>query len=181
MGKLPQKAQQALQAALRRARKWRRPPHWDRSEWHKELDALAQASAFEASLRFDEQKDVPFEAFLFQQVLTALRDFHRKEWVYFHLHYGHLLVTFEGGEREGEACFEGAVRMEGEKQEWRRFWVRWGMERLGERERWVLLKVYWEGWTEEEIAQELGISQQAVNKIKQKALQKLREWLKGLF
>jgi len=55
------------------------------------------------------------------------------------------------------------------------------MERLGERERWVLLKVYWEGWTEEEIAQELGISQQAVNKIKQKALQKLREWLKGLF
>ncbi|MFA0737353.1 MAG: hypothetical protein LKKZDAJK_000432, partial [Candidatus Fervidibacter sp.] len=25
MGKLPQKAQQALQAALRKARKWRRP------------------------------------------------------------------------------------------------------------------------------------------------------------
>ena len=40
------------------------------------------------------------------------------------------------------------------------------------RERWVLLKFYWEGWTEEEIALELGISQQAVSKVKQRALQK---------
>ena len=184
MGKLPQKAQQALQAALRKARKWRRPPHWDGYEWQKELDAIAQASAFEASLRFDGRKDVPLEVFVFQQVLTALRNFHRKEWIYFRFHYGHLSLTFEGGEGEGEkeGCFEGAVRMEGEgeKQEWRRFWVRWGMEKLGERERWVLLKFYWEGWTEEEIAQELGISQQAVSKVKQRALQKLKELLSGL-
>ena len=124
------------------------------------------------------------EVFLFQQVLTALQKFQRKEWAYFRFHYGHLLVAFEGGEEEGEgegeACFEGAVKMEGEGEERRRFWVHWGMERLGKRERWVLLKLYWEGWTEGEIAQELGISQQAVNKIKQEAIQKLREWLKGL-
>jgi len=44
----------------------------------------------------------------------------------------------------------------------------------------VLLKFYWEGWTEEEIAQELGISQQAVSKVKQRALQKLKELLSGL-
>jgi len=36
------------------------------------------------------------------------------------------------------------------------------------------------GRTEAEIAHELGISQQAVSKIKQKAIQKLRELLKGL-
>ena len=76
---LPLKAHQALQAALRKARKWRRPPHWDGYEWQKEHDAIAQASAFEASLRFDGRKDIPLEVFVFQQVLTALRDFPRKE------------------------------------------------------------------------------------------------------
>jgi RNA polymerase sigma factor (sigma-70 family) len=40
--------------------------------------------------------------------------------------------------------------------------------------------LYWDGYTEAEVAKELGISQQAVSKIKRKAIQKLRELLEGL-
>ncbi|MFZ8854185.1 MAG: sigma-70 family RNA polymerase sigma factor [Armatimonadota bacterium] len=54
------------------------------------------------------------------------------------------------------------------------------MRQLSERERQVVKQLYWDEWTEAEIAHELGISQQAVSKIKQKAIQKLKELLKGL-
>jgi hypothetical protein len=98
MGKLPQKTQQALQAALRKARKWRRPPHWDGNEWHKELDAIARAAAFEACCCFDEQQSIPLEAIVFQQVLIALRNFHRHDWAYFAVHYRHLSRVSDEGE-----------------------------------------------------------------------------------
>jgi hypothetical protein len=98
MDKLPQKTQQALQAALRKARKWRRPPHWDGYEWQKELDTIAKASAFEACCCFDEQQGVTLEAFVFQQVLIALRNFHRHDWAYFAVHYWHLSRVSDEGE-----------------------------------------------------------------------------------
>ncbi len=98
MRELPPKVQKAVQSALRHARQWRRPPHWDRSEWHKELDSIAQASAFEACCCFDEQEGVTLEAFVFQKVLVALRDFHRHEWAYFAIHYGHFSKVSDEGE-----------------------------------------------------------------------------------
>jgi len=52
---------------------------------------------------------------------------------------------------------------------------------LNERERQVIKRLYWDERTEAEIAHELCISQQAVSKIKRKAIQKLRDLLKGLF
>jgi RNA polymerase sigma factor (sigma-70 family) len=54
------------------------------------------------------------------------------------------------------------------------------MRQLSERERQVVKQLYWDERTEAEIAHELGISQQAVSKIKRKAIQKLRELLEGL-
>jgi RNA polymerase sigma factor (sigma-70 family) len=66
------------------------------------------------------------------------------------------------------------------EQEWRRCLIFWALERLSERERQVINRLYWDEWTEAEIAHELGISQQAVSKIKRKAIQKLRELLEGL-
>ena len=98
MGKLPQKTQQALQAALRKARKWRRPLHWDGYEWQKELDAIAKAAAFKACCCFDEQQGITLETFVFWQVLTVLRDFHRREWAYFAFHCGHLTRVADEGE-----------------------------------------------------------------------------------
>jgi len=41
--------------------------------------------------------------------------------------------------------------------------------------------MHWEGSREGEIAHELDISQPTVSKIKGKALQRLKGWLKGLF
>jgi len=54
------------------------------------------------------------------------------------------------------------------------------LSQLSERERFVIEQLFWDGWTEAEIAQELGISQQMVSKIKGKTLRKLREILKEL-
>jgi RNA polymerase sigma factor (sigma-70 family) len=183
MEELSPKVQKAVQVALHQARQWRCPIHWDGKEWQKELDAIAQAAAFEACFYFDEQRGMTLETFVFWQVLTALRDFHRREWAYFAFHCGHLTkVSDEGeageGDESAEVCEE--VATEGLEQEWRRCLIFWALERLSERERQVINRLYWDEWTEAEIAHELGISQQAVSKIKRKAIQKLRELLEGL-
>jgi hypothetical protein len=88
----------SAQSTLRRARQWYRPPHWDGNEWQKELDAIARAAAFKACCCFDEQQSVPLEAIVFQQVLIALRDFHRHDWAYFAVHYRHLSRVSDEGE-----------------------------------------------------------------------------------
>ncbi len=183
MRELSPKVQKAVQSALRRARQWHRPPHWDGYEWHEELNAIAQATAFEACSLFDEQRGVPLEAFIFRQVLIALWDFHRHEWAYFAVHCGHLpMVADDGNAEEGDESaevYEGVVT-EGLEREWKRHLICWALERLSERERQVIRGLYWDERTEAEIAHELGISQQAISKIKQKALQRLKEWLEGL-
>jgi len=183
MEELSPKVQKAVQVALHQARQWRCPIHWDGKEWQKELDAIAQAAAFEACFYFDEQRGITLEIFVFWQVLTALRDFHRREWAYFAFHCGHLTKASDEGEvgegnESAEVCEE--VATEGLEQEWRRYLIFWALERLSERERQVLERLYWDGYTEAEVAKELGISQQAVSKIKRKAIQKLRELLEGL-
>jgi RNA polymerase sigma factor (sigma-70 family) len=183
MGELPPKVLKAVQTALQRARGWRRPPHWDCHQWQEELDAIAQASAFEACFRFDEQQGVPLEAFIFQQVLIALRDFHRREWAYFAICCGHLQRAHDAGEREEveesmKVC--GQVEMEQMEREWRRCFVLWSMRQLSERERQVIRRLYWDEWTETEIAQEMEISQPMISKIKQQALRKLKDLLSGL-
>jgi RNA polymerase sigma factor (sigma-70 family) len=183
MEELSPKVQKAVQVALHQARQWRCPIHWDGKEWQKELDAIAQAAAFEACFYFDEQRGITLEIFVFWQVLTALRDFHRREWAYFAFHCGHLTKASDEGEvgegnESAEVCEE--VATEGLEREWRRCLICWALERLSERERQVMKRLYWDERTEAEIAHELGISQQAVSKIKRKAIQKLRELLEGL-
>jgi len=187
MEKLHLKVQKPVQVALRQARQWHYPPHWDCHQWQEELDDIAYAAAFEACFCFDERRGVPLEAFVFQKVLMALRDFHRHEWAYFAFHCAHLPRVADEGEAgegdESEEVCEGVVT-EGLEREWRRYLIcyliRWALERLSEREQQVIKRLYWDEWTEAEIAQEMGISQQAVSKIKQRAIQKLRELLKGL-
>jgi hypothetical protein len=71
MEELSPKVQKAVQAALHQARQWRCPIHWDGKEWQKELDAIAQAAAFEACFYFDEQRGMTLETFVFWQVLTV--------------------------------------------------------------------------------------------------------------
>jgi RNA polymerase sigma factor (sigma-70 family) len=183
MEELSPKAQKAVQVALHQARQWRCPLHWDGKEWQKELDAIAQAAAFEACFYFDEQRGMTLETFVFWQVLTVLRDFHRQEWAYFAFHCRHFTRASDEGEagegnESAEVCEE--VATEGLEREWRRYLICWALERLSERERQVINRLYWDGRTEAEIAHELGISRQAVSKIKQKAIQKLRKLLKGL-
>jgi hypothetical protein len=123
MEELSPKVQKAVQVALHQARQWRCPIHWDGKEWQKELDAIAKAAAFEACFYFDEQRGITLETFVFWQVLTALRDFHRREWAYFAFHCGHLTKASDEGEvgegdESAEVCEE--VATEGLEQEWRR-------------------------------------------------------------
>jgi hypothetical protein len=62
------------------------------------LTPSPRAAAFEACCCFDEQQSIPLEAIVFQQVLIALRNFHRHDWAYFAVHYRHLSRVSDEGE-----------------------------------------------------------------------------------
>ncbi|MER3502270.1 MAG: hypothetical protein C4295_12600 [Candidatus Fervidibacterota bacterium] len=59
----------------------------------------------------------------------------------------------------------------------RQAFVRWALSQVSERERFVLEQYYFEERTVQEIAKILGISHQAVCKIKKQAIEKLRKLL----
>ena len=83
-------------------------------------------------------------------------------------------------DEESENWEFALLSLQREGKEWQRIVIHLALSQLSERERFVIEQLFWDGWTEAEIAQELGISQQMVSKIKGKTLRKLREILKEL-
>jgi len=55
--------------------------------------------------------------------------------------------------------------------------LRWLIEQLPERERTVIRALYFEGWTQREVAKHLGMSQMMVSKIHQTALRHMKEMM----
>ncbi|MDW8028187.1 MAG: sigma-70 family RNA polymerase sigma factor [Armatimonadota bacterium] len=160
--------------AIQRTKHWLLPPNWEEHQWFEELDAVAWEAAWEAICTFEPNKNVPLQVFVFLQVKKALKDFYRREWAY----ACHCVSPHQTEDEEGSENWEFALlSQEQEEKAFRETLLRWALSQLSQKERLVIERLYWDGWTEAEIAQGLGISQQAVSKIKGQALKKLKELL----
>ncbi len=82
-------------------------------------------------------------------------------------------------EEESDPWEFALLMLQQEEREWLHALVRWAVSQLGAREREVIKRLFWDGWTEAEIAHALGISQQMVSKIRKRALQRLNQRLAG--
>lgn len=149
------------------------PPNWALRDWQEELLAQARAVAWEAYLAYNPASGVPLEAFVFIKVREALRTYWRKEWK----EALHRATPPTDGEEGGENWEFTLLSLQQEEKAWKRALIRWALSWLSAKERFVIERLFGDGWTEAEIAQGLGISQQAVSKVKRQALQKLREML----
>ncbi len=158
-----------------RAKKWKAPPHWGWAQWQEELLAYTHAAALAAYAAYDPSQDVPLEAFLFVRVMGALRHYWRKEWQ----EARHRVSPLPKDEEESDPWEFALLTLQQEEREWQHAFVRWAVSQLGARERWVIERLFWDGWTEAEIARALSISQQMVSKIRKRALQRLKELLAG--
>ena len=61
-------------------RSWRLPPGWNRSDWADEAQSTGTVAAMTSLKKYDPNRNVPLEAFLFLKVRAAVWTFYRREW-----------------------------------------------------------------------------------------------------
>lgn len=158
----------AFQAAVRRCCSWRVPPNWSVSDWREESRAVALIAEWQAKLDYNPLLAVPLAAFVFGRVSARVLTRSRQEWRYA------LRVSPADEERieilGGLAPDESTSGSPFEA-------LSLALEKLPEAEHWLLEQLFWKHRTEASIAEELHISQPAINKRKKLALIHLRELL----
>lgn len=145
-----------------RIRAWRVPPRWSPGEWWDEARAQGVLAACEAQRSYEPGRLVPLDAYLYRRVVESVWTRYRQEWSY-------------GRRCRPDAALPDrpdAASSRPDPELLDRLAATLG--NLPEPERWFLRRLFWDGRTEEELASELGVSRQAVNKRKQRLLRHLR-------
>jgi len=151
---------------LPRIRRWTTPPNYSATDWIEEIKALCSAAAWQGVCEFDPERGVPLSAFVYQRVMARALARYRQEWAY------GLRFPCEVDEAAALQTSEAATVPTRSNDA-----LCMALARLGEADRRLLKQLFWEGASEADIAQEMVLSQQAVNKRKRAALLKLRHAL----
>lgn len=145
-----------------RIRTWRVPPRWSPGEWWDEARAQGALAVCEARRSYEPGRLVPLDAYLYRRVVESVWTRYRQEWSFGRRCRLDVALpdrpatTFDGP--DPELIERLAVTL----------------ANLPEVDRWFLRQLFWDGRTEKLLASELGVSQQAVNKRKQRLLRQLR-------
>lgn len=169
-----------IRRSLEQVRKWRCPPHWQPDDWREELIAVAWAALWEGL-----NNGIRSEEKLQKFVIAALMKRYRDEW-----NYGVRWIQSplpqnnddnDGDENGWDLWDWVGSEMEDTDSRWEVKWyttvVRYALSKLSKEDRYLIERKFWDGATERELAQELGISQPAVHKKIHKALEQLRQIL----
>jgi RNA polymerase sigma factor (sigma-70 family) len=158
-----------VSSSLRRIRRWRVPPSWTTREWFEEVESEANVAGLQASQEFDETRGVPREAFLRQRVMRRTLALYRREWSYAvrRVVEDELDLRAEVGKKD-PAKYVVKLRV-----------LQRSLELLPEPDLCIIEGIFWGARSETEIAEELGITQQAVSKRKRKILDVLRKSIKS--
>lgn len=161
----------ALQTGLRRVRFWHPPPNWSAKDWEEEIVDIGSAAAFEAVSEFDASRSIPVEAFVYYRVLARVLTCYRREWSFSSRFQAPSMRREDNADTGFEAsAFDAAADSEPADY----LDLREALTALPEPRRQVIIRIFWDGRSEKEIAVQLGISQRAVSKRKIAGLKQLR-------
>ena len=152
-----------LDSSLRRIFRWRVPPNWSIFDWRNEMRAEAACAAWQAVGEYDPSLGVPFGAFAHQRVLTSTLTRYRQEWAYaLRLAQKHDAKDFDTRtlDSTASAVFDA--------------WPGDAIARLSKPDLWLIKELFVRDRSEADIATQIGITQQAVNKRKRMILFRLR-------
>lgn len=127
------------------------------------MRAQASAAIWQAICDYDPSRGVSFSAYARQRVLSSALTRYRQEWAYAF----RLVLSQQRVSREWES--QAAPR----SSDWCES-LREALLRLPRDDRWLIEQIFWEDHTESEIADKVGISQQAISKRKKTILRQLR-------
>jgi RNA polymerase sigma factor (sigma-70 family) len=147
----------------KRFRLWRTPPRWSRADWWEETRAQAVASAIHAVRDFNPTRGVPLSAFVRSRVLAGVLTRYRQEWA-----FGSRNSPWEMLGDEESRIQTGQLGIADDPA------LHWILAGLARRDLHLIKRLYWDGWTERELAYELGVSQPEVSRRKHAILRALR-------
>lgn len=159
-------ARKGFEAAFHRACRWRVPPSWTTRDWKMELRSIALIAAWQAQLVYSGAFGGTMQLFVQGRTLARLLTRYRQEW---RLALREVHVAQDGPSMSAPEPGEGTSREEHLKT------MEEALLELPANERWLIEQVFWHDRSQEEIGAELGISQPAVHKRKQVALDHLRQ------
>lgn len=148
-----------------RIRTWRIPPRWSSRDWWDEARAQGALAACEALRAFDPSRLVPLDAFLYRRVVESVWTLYRQEWSFSRRHPSDISPFDRPSPQPDHPDPELLARLT------------LALEQLDEPGRHLIRQIFWDDRSEDQLALELGISRQAVNKRKQKFLHQLRSRL----
>ena len=151
----------ARAAALRRARKWKRPPHWGKQDWEDELVAVANYAMCVAAESWNASYGVPLSTYTYQCVLHALWQLFRSEW-----RLANKICAVDNVKEH--------ITSQPESEWMEQSDVRQAVATLPDRERTIIEMLFYQQLTEREAASELNVTAAWVHKQKQRALLLLR-------
>jgi len=157
-----------IDGCLRRIFRWRVPPNWSASDWRNEMRAEAACAAWQSAHDYDPSFGVPFSAFAYQRVLTNTLTRYRQEWA-----YALRLGPEHDPENSDSRQLDSAASAVFDD------WPRHALARLSKPDLWLIEQLFLRDRTEADIATQIGITQQAVNKRKWMILLRLRRCMSG--
>jgi RNA polymerase sigma factor (sigma-70 family) len=151
----------------RRIRSWPRPPRWSAADWRDETLAQGAVAAWQALLNYDATRAVPLSAFVHQRVIADARTLHRQEWAYA------LHLDLNAGAERCE-CVTESQHLAADAHDA----VTAALTQLEEGDHRLIAHLYLKGWTEAEVAENLGMNQGTINRRKRSVLLDLRRSLR---
>ena len=142
----------ALQRAFRRILSWRIPPNWSAHDWSDEVKAITDAASCQAQLDYDPQRGVPISAFSYQRALACVWTRYRQEWAY----ALRFIETNGNGGDEAGTLHGSALEAPSPNDS-----LRCALLELPSADQWLIRQLFWNKTTEDKLATNLKISQQA--------------------
>jgi hypothetical protein len=131
------------------------------------VDAAREAcAAWEAVCDYDPSFNVPFSAFAHQRVLTSTLTRCRREWA-----YALRLVPEHDPESSDSRLLDSAASAAFDA------WPGHVLARLSKSDLWLVGQLFLRDRTEADIATQIGITQQAINKRKRAIVMQLRRYI----
>jgi RNA polymerase sigma factor (sigma-70 family) len=156
---------------LKRVHNWRIPPRWCSRDWREEIEAEIIASACHSISVFDARRGPTLASFVYHRILASALARYRNEWK--HARRCRTFCSSRVHAADSDKLANEIAAVE-EQQRLKR-----SLAGLPDHDRRLIERLYWEGWTEVDVAGRLGISQQAVSKRKQRVLREIRKALRA--
>lgn len=166
-----------VEECLREVSCWDVPPNWAKSDWLEEMKSVALFALWVAICSYDSNRQVPMDKFVKVKVKAALLQRYREEWRFAKRCCNIQLPSDTENSEEGSSSVEKIPDEIDETIFWWHIEVRDILSRLPPEEHYLLERLFIDGASEQQVAEELGISQPTVSRWKRKVLQKLRNML----